>query len=56
MSINLTKIQELTRIFPTANDCRLKSKSPMDAVPCYEYLESLRSLIPKELYAFNLRA
>jgi len=56
MSINLTKIQELSKIYPTASDCRLKSKSPMDALPCYEYLESLRSLIPKELYAFNLRA
>lgn len=56
MSINLTKIQELSKIYLTASDCRLKSTSPMDALPCYEYLESLRSLIPKELYAFNLRA
>lgn len=56
MSINMTKILELSKIYPTASDCRRKSKSPMDALPCYEYLESLRSIIPKELYAFNLRA
>lgn len=56
MSINMTKIRELSKIYPTVSDCRRRSKSPMDALLCYEYLESLHSLIPRELYAFNLRA
>jgi hypothetical protein len=56
MSINLSKIRELSKKYPVASDCRMKSKSSMDALPCYECLDSLRPLIQKELYAFNLRA
>ena len=55
MSINITKIQELSEIYPTARDCRMQAESYKDALPCYKYLEDLRSSIPKELYAFNLR-
>ena len=56
MSINLTKIRELSEMYPTDRDCRMKFSSSMDALPCYEYLESLRPSLPKDLYAYNLRA
>lgn len=55
MSINMSKIQRMSELYPTAVDCRRKATSTSDALPCYEYLESLRESIPKELYAYNLR-
>lgn len=55
MSINKKKILMYEEIFPSARDCRMKSVSPRNALPSYEYLESIRHSIPKELYAYNLR-
>ena len=56
MSINLDVIGKYLEVYPTPADCRMKSVSTRDALPSYEYLESIRSSIPKELYAYNLRA
>lgn len=55
MSINKKKILMYEETFPSARDCRMKSVSPRNALPSYEYLESIRHSIPKELYAYNLR-
>ncbi|MCQ2472229.1 MAG: hypothetical protein MJ147_09365 [Clostridia bacterium] len=56
MSINDAKILKWVGKYPSAFDCRMKLKSPLDALPCYEYLESIRTQIPNELYAYNLRS
>lgn len=56
MSIDRRIILELSEIYPSARECRMRADSISDALPCYEYLESLRATIPKELYAYNLRA
>lgn len=56
MSINKDIIRELSDKYPSAMECRMKANSSSDALPCYEYLESIRSTIPPSLYAFNLRA
>ena len=55
MSIDKKKILMYEETFPSARDCRMKSVSPRNALPSYEYLESIRHSIPKELYAYNLR-
>lgn len=36
MSINISKIQNMSEIYPTAADCRMKANSPFDVLPCYE--------------------
>ena len=56
MSIDIARIIKLSEVYTSANECRMKATSPSDVYPCYEYLESIRHSIPKELYAYNLRA
>ena len=41
--------------YPQVSECIGKSKTRLDALPSYEYLNSLRKDIPKELYAHYLR-
>lgn len=55
MSINKKNILMYEETFPSARDCRMKSVSSKNALLSYEYLESIRHSIPKELYAYNLR-
>lgn len=41
--------------YPQAYECIGKAVSPNDALPSYEFLNSIRKEIPKELYAYYLR-
>jgi hypothetical protein len=41
--------------YPQVSECIGKSKTPLDALPSYEYLNDIRKEIPKELYAYYLR-
>ena len=41
--------------YPQVSECIGKSKTTLDALPSYEYLNSLRKDIPKELYSYYLR-
>ena len=41
--------------YPQVLECIGKSKTPLNALPSYEYLNTLRKDIPKELYAYYLR-
>lgn len=56
MSINIANIRELSKTYPNDIDCRSKATSMLNALPCYEYLESIRTSIPHQLYTYNLRA
>ena len=55
MSLDERKWQRYLDQFPEVALCTTQSNSMHDALPCYEYLYSLKPQIPKELYAFYFR-
>ena len=55
MSINVKKCNKFREKYPEVELCIGKSNLMNNSLSCYEYLYSLKSKIPKELYVFYFR-
>lgn len=55
MSLDDGKWMEQREKYPQVKDCIGKSRTADNALPCYEYLNKLKNVIPKELFAHEFR-